>query len=312
MNKDAATVCLLAPARLQAPIPISTINILTQLDHFHSATSNTPDKQVFHIPVQPSQYTNYTTAIANSALTNAFVSKFATKPQTTFHNRIHETLSYPKITITTPDTNSCLSPHTENEHILSCRHAITTQTPNEACVPNCHHVAMPVAAGPGKEAKPADHVSDKEFYCDACIETANETRIPTNVSSMEANRLRVSMRKQQVMSRGKETNFRKCHIAMVLSSVSVTSKGTLLQGCKPRKEAHAVPIPVSAPQAVKKTGAVGEKETQGAKRERDEGDAQDGRQGVKRQKIVPKGTLSKPTGAGKPPAPQRKAGEKWI
>ncbi|EDU43411.1 conserved hypothetical protein [Pyrenophora tritici-repentis Pt-1C-BFP] len=216
---------------------------------------------------------------------------------------------------------------------------------------------MPVAAGPGKEAKPADHVSDKEFYCDACIETANETRIPTNVSSMEANRLRVSMRKQQVMSRGKETNFRKCHIAMVLSSVSVTSKGTLLQGCKPRKEAHvrncvpqvgefffecleeedddeevsedeaeeadkgpphmkmssqAVPIPVSAPQAVKKTGAVGEKETQGAKRERDEGDAQDGRQGVKRQKIVPKGTLSKPTGAGKPPAPQRKAGEKWI
>ncbi|KAI0588122.1 hypothetical protein TUN199_01187 [Pyrenophora tritici-repentis] len=271
MNKDAATVCLLAPARLQAPIPISTINILTQLDHFHSATSNTPDKQVFHIPVQPSQYTNYTTAIANSALTNAFVSKFATKPQTTFHNRIHETLSYPKITITTPDTNSCLSPHTENEHILSCRHAITTQTPNEACVPNCHHVAMPVAAGPGKEAKPADHVSDKEFYCDACIETANETRIPTNVSSMEANRLRVSMRKQQ-----------------------------------------AVPIPVSAPQAVKKTGAVGEKETQGAKRERDEGDAQDGRQGVKRQKIVPKGTLSKPTGAGKPPAPQRKAGEKWI
>lgn len=78
----------------------------------------------------------------------------------------------------------------------------------------------------------------KMFYCDACVESLNEARIPVEVDSVTANELRCAMRKAEAERRGKETHYRKCYIATIMSSVPVQNSGRFWREYQPREEHH--------------------------------------------------------------------------
>jgi hypothetical protein len=164
----------------------------------------------------------------------------------------HETVTYPRINLT-DGNDSCLIPSMSYEHVLACGHLIATPKPNERCAPNCNHVAN------GRSQMTAD-VQDKgkakvlPFYCDACVETENETLIPTDITSTAAGEypnntartdvdhfvetLRRDLRQIESAKRGKQTKFRKCYIALKITSVPCHADGVIRKGYAPRKEHH--------------------------------------------------------------------------
>ena len=80
---------------------------------------------------------------------------------------VRETITYPKVTVT-KTYDPCHDGFSPFEHVLACRHLVTTSEPNEPCAPNCHHAALL-----GSRQAPKMTLSNalkKDFYCDACVE----------------------------------------------------------------------------------------------------------------------------------------------
>jgi hypothetical protein len=162
------------------------------------------------------------------------------KPQ----NPIRETIKYPTIDVT--DANdSCLNPSLPFEHVLACGHLITTALPNEPCAPNCHHAANESAGleqslkyKSATKMKNGNNVSDQDFYCDACVETKLEAKIPVALSSSNAEERRAMLRTAEARTRKKTTKFRKCYIAMKITSVQCHRDGQISSLYVPREERH--------------------------------------------------------------------------
>jgi hypothetical protein len=161
---------------------------------------------------------------------------------------IRETITYPKVSVT-GDTDSCLNETLSYEHVLACGHLITTALPNEPCAPNCHHVAD----GSGKldywqrnnkvpKTKHSKTVSEKAFYCDACRETIREDVIGADLSSTAAEKRRATLRAIDAKAHQKDTMFRKCYIALKVTSVPCHSDGMLSSRYAPREEHHVFDI----------------------------------------------------------------------
>jgi hypothetical protein len=159
-------------------------------------------------------------------------------------NPIRETIKYPTIDVT--DANdSCLNPSLTFEHVLLCGHLVTTALPNEPCAPNCHHAADGEAEfdhflkyKKEMKMKNGKTISDNEFYCDACVETEVEIKIPAGFSSANADERRAMLRTVEAKTRKKATKFRKCYIAMKITSVQCHSDGEVSSRHVPRKERH--------------------------------------------------------------------------
>ena len=99
---------------------------------------------------------------------------------------IRETVSYPHIEVTAAN-DSCLNSSMPCEHILACGHIIITAKPDEPCAPNCHHIVNGEDRSSNKgEKRRKSTVSEKDFYCDACIESQNETLISNSATPTEA------------------------------------------------------------------------------------------------------------------------------
>ncbi|KAH7389811.1 hypothetical protein BKA66DRAFT_568731 [Pyrenochaeta sp. MPI-SDFR-AT-0127] len=155
---------------------------------------------------------------------------------------IRETVTYPQIYVT-PASNSCLMSSISYEHVLACRHIVVTPEPDEACAPNCHHVA----SGESRFSRSRrTKISKKHFYCDACVESANELLIPHAATATQAETLRADLRLTEAKNRGKETSYRKCYIALQITSVPCESDGEAPREYVPRKKHH--PFDTSTPQ----------------------------------------------------------------
>lgn len=163
-----------------------------------------------------------------------------------------ETVSYPTINVG-KHNNFCLDPSQHHEHVLSCGHVIVTALPSEPCAPNCHHVADTVnnmdksmKVKKAMAMKNGRTVSVKSFYCDACVETEFESRIPSTVSSTHAETRRANLRAEEAKGRGKARRFRKCYIGLKTTSVPCYNNGSVSSKYEPRKEHH--PFDTSLPQ----------------------------------------------------------------
>jgi hypothetical protein len=78
-----------------------------------------------------------------------------------------ETITYPKVAVTLT-YDPCHDVSFPYEHVLSCRHIVTTPEPNEPCAPNCHYATQTSSRQAQKMTLSA--ALQKEFYCDACVE----------------------------------------------------------------------------------------------------------------------------------------------
>jgi hypothetical protein len=160
---------------------------------------------------------------------------------------IRETITYPALTVT-EDNDACLTPWNPYEHVLSCGHLITTALPDQPCAPNCHHVAH-------KDGSPdylihmrnGKKVSIQKFYCDACMETALEGHISDHLTAAEAEKRMAWLRAEEARMRGKATKFRKCYIALKITSVSCHSDGRLSSRYQPTEDRH--PFDLSLPRS---------------------------------------------------------------
>jgi hypothetical protein len=156
---------------------------------------------------------------------------------------VRETVVYPKIKVDDAN-NPCLDPSISFEHVLQCGHLVTTALPNQPCAPNCHHVAEDANLDRSLKHKKAmkmlngKKVSDKDFYCDACVEMEIETKIPANFSSSHAEQRRTTLRPREAKMRKKDTMFRKCYIALKVTSVQCRSDGTLSSRYAPVEPGH--------------------------------------------------------------------------
>lgn len=156
---------------------------------------------------------------------------------------VRETIRYPKRSVTDA-SNPCLDTTQSFEHALKCGHLVTTALPNEPCAPNCYHVDDDADLDRSLKYKRAmkmkngNTVSDKPFYCDACVEIENEKKIPAAVSSSVAEERRAVLNATEAKTRKKATAFRKCYIALKITSVPCHSDGTLSSRYTPRDERH--------------------------------------------------------------------------
>jgi hypothetical protein len=157
---------------------------------------------------------------------------------------IRETITYPKI-IVAEDNDSCLNPAFPFEHVLWCGHTVSTALPNEPCAPNCHHVQddggeldRSLRNRKAMKMKNGNEVSDKKFYCDACVETEMEHKILVELSASAAEERRAVMRANEAKTRGKTTKFRKCYIALKITSIPCHSDGSISSRYTPREERH--------------------------------------------------------------------------
>jgi hypothetical protein len=151
---------------------------------------------------------------------------------------MRETVTYPKIKVTA-DHNFCLDPSVSFDHVLSCGHLINTALPNEPCAPNCDHVAGKAdSLDKSLKMKNCQTISIKDFYCDACVETEIEMRMPSYFSSAEAEERRATLRAEDATKLGKATEHRKCYIAQKSTSIPCHSDGSLSSKYKPREQHH--------------------------------------------------------------------------
>ncbi|KAI4948000.1 hypothetical protein J4E86_008518 [Alternaria arbusti] len=154
---------------------------------------------------------------------------------------IHETVTYPHI-LGLREQNSCRNASMSYEHLLECGHLITTPTPDERCAPNCYCVEHGWHEINGDEKKKAKMLL---FYCDACVEEENEKLVADTLTSAGAENLRRTLREKAAIKREKQTKFRKCYIALKITSVPCHTDGTLRKSYTPRKEHH--PFDISIP-----------------------------------------------------------------
>jgi hypothetical protein len=166
---------------------------------------------------------------------------------------VRETITYPKV-IVTDNTDSCRNSALPCEHVLMCGHLVTTALPNEPCAPNCHHVAdgrdmLDWRQGNQKtpRTKNGKQISESDFYCDACVEARLELCIGVELSSAESEELRAKLRTLEAENLKKNTDFRKCYIALKVTSVPCHSEGTMSSRYNPRKEHH--PFDTAVPQS---------------------------------------------------------------
>lgn len=96
-------------------------------------------------------------------------------------NTVRETITYPNVKVT-PETDPCRDKSLQHEHVLDCGHLIITPKPDEPCAPNCHHIAT--SRNPRRKHRKRPEIL--RFYCDACVETANEAKLSPHLSSAEA------------------------------------------------------------------------------------------------------------------------------
>ena len=156
---------------------------------------------------------------------------------------VRETITYPKRSVTYAN-NPCLDTTQSFEHALKCGHLVTTALPSEPCAPNCYHVDedadldRSLKYNKAMKMKNGNNVSDKPFYCDACVEMENEKKIPAAFSSSVAEERRAVLRATEAKTRKKATAFRKCYIALKITSVPCHSDGTLSSRYTPRDERH--------------------------------------------------------------------------
>lgn len=153
---------------------------------------------------------------------------------------IRETITYPQVKPVTEINNSCLEPAMASEHILFCGHIITTVTPNEPCAPNCHHVftAHDQNIMMMRSAQLRSQIIEKDFYCDACVESEFEARIHIDITSEAAEEKRSVMRKEEARRRGKNERFRKCYIVYKCTVVPCRADGTVSKRYVPSGEGH--------------------------------------------------------------------------
>lgn len=96
---------------------------------------------------------------------------------------VHETVTYPRIKPATLEEDSCLNPNMAMEHLLACGHIVNTEKPDEPCAPNCYHAQHSTSKKKRNHARP---VSEKDFYCNACVEAINEEFVPEYATSTQA------------------------------------------------------------------------------------------------------------------------------
>lgn len=153
---------------------------------------------------------------------------------------IRETITYPQIKNVTDRNNSCLNAAMACEHILICGHMINTVTPNEPCAPNCHHIFT--KHGRTLKMKSSAPVSsrtvDKDFYCDACVESEFEPRIRMDMTSEAAEERRTVLREEEARRREKDTKYRKCYIAYKCTAVPCRPDGSISSRYVPSSESH--------------------------------------------------------------------------
>ncbi|KAI4948285.1 hypothetical protein J4E91_006280 [Alternaria rosae] len=154
---------------------------------------------------------------------------------------IHEKVTYPRV-LGLGEQDSCLNASMSYEHLLECGHLITTPKPDERCAPNCYCVAYGWHEINFDEKKKAKMLL---FYCDACVEEKNEKLVAGTLTSTAAENLRRFLSETEATKREKQTEFRKCYIALKITSVPCHTDGALRKGYTPRKEHH--PFDVSIP-----------------------------------------------------------------
>jgi hypothetical protein len=146
---------------------------------------------------------------------------------------VREMYSYPKVEVT-DDTDECRIPILSFGHVLACGHRILTLTQDEACAPNCHHVAEGVGglrrSGNDQETVTSINgldVSNKDFFCDACVEEEIELKIPKNVTSTFAERhRRIFQRAAEEEYHHEKSRLRKCEIGAQQVKVLCRKDGT--------------------------------------------------------------------------------------
>ncbi|KAI4649058.1 uncharacterized protein J4E78_008576 [Alternaria triticimaculans] len=154
---------------------------------------------------------------------------------------IHEKVTYPRV-LGSRDADSCNNASMSYEHLLACGHLITTPTPDERCAPNCYCVEHRSHKINGDEKKKAKMLL---FYCDACVEEENEKLVADTLTSAGAENLRRTLREKEATKREKQIKFRKCYIALKITSVPCHTDGALRKSYTPRKEHH--PFDISIP-----------------------------------------------------------------
>jgi len=157
---------------------------------------------------------------------------------------VREVITYPKVTVTTT-YDPCHDEYSPYEHVLACRHLITTPEPYEPCAPNCYH-----ANGTRSRQAPKMTLSaalKKEFYCDACVELEGENEIPATATNEEAGEQvksnaaittdkfvaedqRAEYRQTTTAIRNKALDFRTCYIAQKTISVPCDDEGEAVEG----------------------------------------------------------------------------------
>ncbi|KAF2625024.1 hypothetical protein BU25DRAFT_474581 [Macroventuria anomochaeta] len=78
-----------------------------------------------------------------------------------------------------------------------------------------------------------------EFYCDLCVEVANEPHIDASLSPKEAETKRTVLRGQEAVKRDKVNKFRICYIAQKITSVLCDDEdGEVVEGYTPIDNGH--------------------------------------------------------------------------
>jgi hypothetical protein len=157
---------------------------------------------------------------------------------------IREEITYPKITVT-EDKDACLNLALPFKHVLWCGHTVSTSLPREPCAPNYHHVqddggelGRSLRNRKAMSMENGNKVSEKKFYCDACVETEMEHKLHVELSASAAEERRAAMRANEAKTRGKITEYRKCYIALKVTSIPCHSDGTISSRYTPREERH--------------------------------------------------------------------------
>lgn len=164
---------------------------------------------------------------AKLAVTRAMAGKSTLISRT--RKAMRETITYPQIKEITARSDSCLNPTMASEHILVCGHIINTDAPDEPCAPNYYHIFVNREISiDTKGFDPFEALrAGKDSYCDACIKTEFESKMPLNISSEETEKRRAVFKKAEAKARSKDTKYRKCYIAYKCAAVSCHSDGSI-------------------------------------------------------------------------------------
>lgn len=166
---------------------------------------------------------------------------------------IRETVTYPKFPVTA-DNNSCLDRFRPFEHVLSCGHLVNTARADQQCAPNCHHVVDNDRKGDhsfiqvtAMTVKGGIWISKKSFYCDACVESENEEKLPKYMPAAQAEKARTIFRAKEAEKRGRNADFRRCYIAMKFTQVPCLEDRSILSRYVPTEGNERHPLDTALP-----------------------------------------------------------------